>query len=302
MTSPLRIVQPQTVSDSVLVATDIPESAYPAWSNVTTYSAGQRVHLASTHRDYQSLLAGNTGNDPATNTTAWADIGPTNRWAVFDGSNSTQTEQSTAGYYRLAPVASFDTLALLNTTGLNAARARVTHPTYGSLFDRTIDVASLPAESGWWEWFYGERSAPTVALFEDIPGLLGSELRIDLTGTTGMAVGVIAWGQARSMGMGVRAGARVGIQDYSRKETNAYGDTVLVQRAFAKRATFDITIESSKVDESIDFLAAVRAVPCLWIGSAQYAATVVYGFFKEFDMNIAYTRVSECSISLEGLT
>jgi hypothetical protein len=298
--TPLRIVQPQPVTDSVLIATDVAESAFPVWSAGTTYALGARVHLVSTHKVYESTIAGNIGNNPAS-TLQWVEVGPTNRWALFDRSNSTQTVKSTSFFYELAPVNAFNAVALLGLTGAQTLRVRVDHPTLGSLYDRTLDLTSLPAQAGWWEWFYGERRGPTLAVLADVPGIIGSELRIDVTGTTALAAGVLVFGQAKEIGLLVQQGARVGIQDYSRKEVNEFGDTVLVQRAFARRASFDLPIKAELVDEAIDYLASIRATPCLFI-APRYESAVIYGFYKEFDVNIAYSAVSECSLQVEGLT
>jgi hypothetical protein len=298
--TPLRIVQPQPVTDSVLIATDVAESAFPVWSAGTTYALGARVHLVSTHRVYESAIAGNIGNNPAS-TLQWVEVGPTNRWAIFDRSNSTQTVKSTSFFYELAPVNAFNAVALLGLTGAQTLRVRVDHTTLGSLYDRTLDLTSLPAQAGWWEWFYGERRGPTLAVLADVPGIIGSELRIDVTGTTALAAGVLVFGQAKEIGLLVQQGARVGIQDYSRKEVNEFGDTVLVQRAFARRASFDLPIKAELVDEAIDYLASIRATPCLFI-APRYESAVIFGFYKEFDVNIAYSAVSECSLQVEGLT
>ena len=131
--------------------------------------------------------------------------------------------------------------------------------------------------------------------------ILGSDILVDFTGTTDLAVGVLLIGDQKKLGIGVRQGARVGIQDYSRKETNQWGDTILAQRAFAKRASFDVPVLAANVDETVEYLTTLRAIPCLWIGSSYYS-TIIFGFFKEFDVNIAYAAVSECSLSIEGMT
>jgi len=299
MTTPFRIIRRLPVTDAVLVATDVPESTYPAWSAGTTYALGARVHLVSTHKVYESAAASNVGNDPSVSR-LWSEVGPTNRWALFDRSNSTQTAQPTSFYFRLQPTGAYNVVAMLGLTGALTMRVRVTHPTLGLLFDRTLDLTSLPDQAGWWEWFYGERRGPSLALL-DVPGVIGAELRIDMTGTTELAAGVLIFGESKDIGILVQQGARFGIQDYSRKETNAYGDTVLIQRGYAKRASFDIPIRAELVDEAITFLAGIRAEPCLFVGP-RYESAVIYGYYKEFDVNIAYASHSVCSLQVEGLT
>lgn len=301
MPTGLRIVPPLPVTDSVLVATDVPESAYAAWNSGTAYAVGNRVHLTSTHKVYEALTA-NTNKPPATSPADWAEVGPTNRWALFDASNSTQTAQAVAFYYELTPTGAFNAAALLNITGGLEVRWRVTHGTLGTLLDDTDSLASLPMQAGWWEWFYGERRGPTLAVRTDLPGIIGATLRVDVTGTTALAAGVLLFGQTKEIGMLVQQGARVGIQDYSRKETNEWGDVVLVQRAFAKRASFDVPVTAPLVDEAVQFLSLYRAIPCLFIGGGRYEATTVYGFLKDWDVSITYATHSVLSLQLEGLT
>lgn len=298
--TPLKIVKPQEVTDAMLVATDVPESSFPVWNSGTTYALAARVHLVSTHKVYESAIAGNTNNDPAS-TAQWVEVGPTNRWAVFDRSNSTSTAKSTSFYYRLLPSAAFNSVGLLGLVGAQTLRVRITHPTLGLIFDRTVGLTGLPGQVGWWEWFFAPRTGPTLSVMTDLPGLPGSELRVDVTGATNLAAGVLLFGAAKDVGILVQQGARLGIQDYSRKETNEFGDLVLVQRAFAKRATFDVPIKAEFLDESISFLTSIRATPCLFI-APKYESGVIYGFYKEFDVNIAYASVSECSLQVEGLT
>lgn len=298
MNVPLQIVQSLPVSDSVLLGTDVAESIYPAWSSVATYNIGDRVHLVSTHKVYESVADANVNNNPAT-AVQWSEVGPTNRWAMFDRSPTTQTAKSGSFWYRLAPTGAYNIVALMELAGAQSLRVRVSHSSLGSLFDKTIDLTSLPVQAGWWEWCYGERRGPSLAVL-GVPGVLGSELRIDVTGTPSLAAGLFLFGQSKNIGLGVRQGARLGIQDYSRKETNEWGDTVLVQRAFAKRASFDVPVPSDQVDEVISYLTSIRATPCLFVGP-RYESAVIYGFYKEFDMNIAYANVSECSLEVEGL-
>lgn len=298
--TPLKIVKPQTVTDAVLIATDVPESSHPVWNAGTSYALGARVHLVSTHKVYESAIAGNINNNPAS-TAQWIEVGPTNRWAVFDTSNSTSTAKSTSFFYRLQPSGAFNAVAILGLVGAQTMRVRIIHPTLGGIFDRTVGLTGLPEQAGWWEWFFAPRTGPTLSVLTDLPGLPGCELRVDVTGATNLAAGVLLFGTAKEIGLLVQQGARLGIQDYSRKETNEFGDLVLVQRAFAKRATFDLPIKSEFLDEAISYLTSIRATPVLFI-APRYESAVIYGFYKEFDVNIAYSAVSECSLQVEGLT
>lgn len=301
-TSTLTVVQPLAVLPAMLVSTDVPEADYPAWAAGTTYAEGDRVIVVADHKVYQSVIAGNVGKPPATSPTAWAEVSATNRWKAFDRSVSTQTAKASSISYRLKPGQAITTLSALNLKGCNSMRVRVVDVTYGTVYDRTENLAGVPVAADWWEWYFGEKRTPTQALFSDLPSFPAADVLIDFTGTAELAVGVILLGNVKKFSMGVRMGARVGIQDYSRKERNDFGDVLLVERAFAKRASFSLLLKSAEVDQFAKFLASVRATPCLWIGSSRFESTTVYGFYKSFDIVLSYFDFADCELDLEGLT
>ncbi|MGI4948414.1 MAG: hypothetical protein ACRYHC_06940, partial [Janthinobacterium lividum] len=119
--STLRLLQPVTVTDAVLVASSVAEDDASAWSFTTSYQTGARVIDAATHRIYESLVAGNASRDPATSSDVWLDVGPTNRWAAFDDALGTAVEAAGQIVMTLAAGA-IDALALLDVV---AATARV---------------------------------------------------------------------------------------------------------------------------------------------------------------------------------
>lgn len=298
----LTIVQPVSVTDAMLISTNVPENDYAAWASGTTYALAARVILTSTHKVYESLQAGNTNHDPVTSPTWWVEVSPTNRWKCFDTSNSTQTARATSITYTLRPGAAVNSVAVLNVSNATSLRVRLVDPVYGTVFDETTDFTALPLKPEWWAWFFGQKRAATQHVALDLPSYPNADLIIEFAGNSGLAVGVIMFGQQQRYGLGISYGARVGIQDYSRKETNEFGDTTLVVRAFAKRANFNLMIESAEVDALQDYLATVRAVPCLWVGTTDYDSTVVFGFYKNFDILIAYPEHADCDLELEGLT
>lgn len=301
----LTIVRPLAVTDTILDSTDVPENDYAAWAVGTTYDVGDRVILTSTHRIYESLQTSNTGNSPtALGSAFWIDAGPTNRWAVFDTSVSTQTVQADSITYQLTPGEAVNSIGILNILAGTEINITMVSPSTGSpgiVYERTVDLSGLPLTPDWWAWFYGQKSVPTQSIALDLPSYSDCEITIEILGGSDLAVGVVLIGSQQNFGLGIKYGARVGIQDYSRKETNTFGETVLVQRAFAKRANFNLFINKSEVDSFQNALSSIRAVPVLWIGSTDYEATTLFGFYKNFDILISYPENSDCELEIEGL-
>lgn len=301
-TTPFRVVKPLEISDTVLIDCSVPEAEYNAYSSTKNYSLGERVIRSETHRVYESAAGNNLGNLPESSPTMWIEVGPTNRWKMFDGSNSTQTIYANSISCTIRPLQPVSALAILNFEHAASLQVVVTHATYGTMYDVTVDLSSVAASAGWWEFFFGSRSSKKQAILLDLPAIPGVDVVVTLTGADDLALGVLMVGEIREFADGVSYGARLGIQDYSRKETNEWGDTVLVPRAYARRASFSLQLPATQVDSTLQLLADLRATACLWIASTLYEGTTIFGFYKEFDILISYPTYSDCSLEIEGLT
>jgi hypothetical protein len=304
----IQIVVPLEITDAMIIdsgsppETNVPENDYPQWAGGTTYAEGDRVIVLSTHKIYESLQNANTGNNPVTEITWWIEVGPTNRWAVFDNSNSTKTTQADNITYTLELGVVVNTLGILSLTGASQITVTMTDPTAGEVYDTTIELNTYPQTNDWYNWFFGTRTQTNQYIFKDLPPYVNADLKIEVIGDSTLAIGSIVLGQRRSFGKGIKYGARLGIQDYSRKETNEFGDIVLVQRAFARRGNFDLFIDASEVDRLQNFLSDIRATVCLWVVTEDYESTVIFGFYKNFDILINYPEYADCQLELEGLT
>jgi len=301
MTTPLRVIKSIAATDANLTATSVPEADHAAWAVGTTHTLGARVILA--HKIYESIQASNLGKNPATESAWWVEVSPTNRWKCLDLSSTTQTVIDAADYYEFTPAQAVNAVALINISGILTVRVRLTDPSFGVVYDTGVqDITAVPGEASWYAWFFEPRTEQTQLVFSDLPSYPNAVLRIDLTSSGTAYVGALVFGTQRSIGLGVQKGVRLGITDYSRKERNAWGDTVLVQRAYAKRVSFQMLIDNAELDNTFALLADLRATPCLWIGTDRYSSLSVFGFYASFDIGIAYARFSDCSIDLESLT
>jgi len=297
----MKLIRPVTLTDVMLVSSTAPENDYPTWSSVTAYAAGARVILYATHRRYEALAA-STNVSPATDPTKWLDLGPTNRWAMFDARVGTVTAGATSLQVVLAP-GSVDALALIDT---QAEIATVTLTAGGStVYSRTqtFNVGGVAIDN-WFSWFFEPLGQKTSMLFLDLPVYAAGQISVTLTRDNPaeeVACGTLLVGRQLSLG-DTEHGADIGIIDYSRKETDQFGVTSVVERAFAKRMTAKVVMPTDAIDDVHRSLAALRATPVLWIGSESFESLTVYGFYKEFSIDIAYPTVSYCSLTIEGLT
>ncbi|WP_242137386.1 hypothetical protein [Sphingomonas sp. TREG-RG-20F-R18-01] len=271
--STLNLLQPAPVSESSLVASTIVENDYPAWSSSRTYALGERVLKSPAHRIYESSAAGNIGNDPAGETGKWTDIGPTNRWAMFDQAlGSTSSATSSISVTVDAPV--LTAVALLDVV---AATVRVQAIGY----DRTV-----AASEG-------------AITFLDLPVGL-TRVVVTIAGSGIVSVGTLLVGKLVNLGI-TESSPTAGITDFSRKDVDDFGEVTIVERAWAKRMVAKALIRTDAVDAVAGRITAVRALPALWIGQTGIDSLMIYGFFKDYSIEIGET-VSKLSLSIEGLS
>lgn len=302
----MRIIRPITIADADLT-TSVAEDTSSAWNSGTTYADGDIIHLASTHRRYESLVGSNLNNNPATDDgTKWLDIGPTNRWAMFDTINSTATSDTDEINVTIAATDRVDSVALL---GLTAASVQIIAEYDASeVYNETYSLTDIGVISDWYEYFFSEITFASDLIVTDLPRYGGMDVQIIITGSGTVSCGTCIVGLARELGATVY-GVRVGIIDYSRKQVDDFGNIVVVERPFSKRLDADVVIQgttsaevASKVDAIQKILAEYRASPVVWQASDAYGSTAVFGFFRSFDIEIAYALRSNLTLSIEGLT
>lgn len=299
----MQVIRPVSVTDAMLTASNVPETDYTAWNAATSYNVGDYCirTTATTHKVYRCLVAGVDATAPESNPTKWLDYSPTNRWACFDQRTGTQTQQADSITYTLVPGAAISSVAFIN---LVAASVRIvlTDPVDGVVYDTTTSTTVGALEGDWDSYFFDSVTRKSDVVVQNIPSYPAATVEITITHTGSTAkVGVIALGRAIELG-GAEYGASFGITDYSRKAVDEFGGYTIVRRAFAKRAAFSLKVPKAIVDSVAALLSELRATPCVWIGSTHYQGTIVYGFYKDFDIVISYPTWSDCRLEIEGLT
>lgn len=272
-TSTLKLLAPMIVDDATLVSSSVPENDHAEWSAELTYPQGWRVIKAATHRVYESAAGDNVGHDPASASGHWFEVGPTNRWAMFDQALGTATS-ATGSITVTVDATDAQGVALLDVVG-TSVRVQATG------YDATKSVAA------------------GAVTFLDLPDVTG-EITVTVTGSGTVTVGTLLVGPVHALGV-TEAAPNAGITDFSRKEVDDFGEPTIVERAWAKRMSTRALIRTDAVDIVANRIAAVRARPVLWIAAAEFDTLTIYGFFKDFSIEVGQA-VSTLSLSVEGLS
>lgn len=305
-----RIVRPFTIDDAALASTSVAETD-ALYNAGTTYSAGQIVRRDTTHRRYESVAGSNIGNTPEDttggDTPKWIDLGPTNPWAMFDSVNGTQTTDASSIAVEIDVTGLVDSVGLLNIEA-STANITATAPGAGEVYNEDFNLQDDTAITDWWAYFFEDIVYKSDLPVTDLPLYADMTVTVTLAKTGTVKIGGCVIGLSKELGFSIY-GAKVGIIDYSRKQADDFGNYVVVQRAFSKRASLTVIVAgesmaecASKVDAISKLLAQYRAVPLLWIGADLYTSTVIFGFYRSFDLEIAYPTRSNLTLEIEGLT
>jgi hypothetical protein len=298
----MNFISPATFAPSMLTSTTVPENDFPAWASGTSYIVGDKVILTSTHKIYQALIA-NSASSPDVNLTGtspkWLEVSATNAYKMFDPVYGTQTTTTSSMTVVLTPGVTVDSIAVLNMLGTTLTISTTVGGT--TAYSKTIPLQTDTGVYDWASYFFAPIVAKTDAVQTDLLPYALQVITITLSGPGTVAIGNIAFGLKTPVGE-LEYGAKVGIIDYSRKDTDIYGNVVVTKRAFSKRISGQVLVEGAYVDQLMVSLAAVRSTPVVWIGvETGFASLIVWGFYKDFEIDISYPTISYCSFTIEGI-
>lgn len=297
----MKVIKPVSVTDAMIVSSNAIET-YSLWSAGTTYAKDAKVDHGTQY--FNSLVNSNTGNNPNTSPTFWQLLGPDNKHAMFDGQISTETTKATSPLIVTIAVGIVNSIALLGLTGKTVSVVMRDGGASPPVYSRTIDLeGSIILD--WYMYFFEPFEQLSEVVLTDLPPYSGGQITMTLSSGGAVAIGELLVGTVYALGdKALEHGATIGIIDYSRKDTDPdTGLTTFVERAYSKRMSGQFLIENGNISGVQKILSSIRAVPSVFIGSedTEYSALIVYGFYRDFSIDIAYPTHSFCRVEVEGL-
>jgi hypothetical protein len=299
----LRVLRPIALADANVVSISEPETEYSAWSSVTAYVVGNRVIYL--HYIYESILNG-TNKVPGTaaGATYWLLIGPSNYWAALDSAISTQMVSTIVNTLTLTLVATGEFVTAVGVVNAYGTVVRVSATHDGApVYDETQAINSTAATS-FYDYFFGERDLAGQLLFDGIPPYLGLTITVVVSGFDVARLGAVVLGRLYDIGE-VQYGAETGIIDYSRKTTDTFGTTTLVEGDYADRVTLDVIVERDDFRRVNQLMKTLRATVCLFVGNDDtdvYGPLVLFGWPRSFRQVVGFPTVTHMALEVEGIT
>ncbi len=301
----MRALPPIPVTPAILTSTTCPEpsAGEAVWVAGTTYAIGDRVVSTATHRTYESLKASNLGKDPtlAANASWWLDVGPTNRWAMFDLLRSTGTTTASPLTVVLTPGKRVDAIGIV---GMMADTVTVTVKVAGTtVYTASANLLNRPTR-GWYDYFIGPfRYRQEFARF-DLPPYSGAVITITLTKATGnVTCGGGGMGSSGYLGRTLHE-AESDALNFSKIDRDDFGTATLVPRRSVPRTVQTVRCRKADVDRILQLRDDLNAAPALWSGlddqdSGYFAALLIVGVYKRFTISMDQPEDALISLELE---
>lgn len=251
------------------------------------------------------MIASNVNKQPNKNATSWLDLGADNKTSMFDIQVNTQTTATETLTVVFQPGSTFNAVSFLNLIGNEISVTVKDSPTGSIIYSETLNLDNSTSNViDWYTYFFEDFDFRTEVVFQNIPPYVNAVIEVTISGAVGalVAIGTCSVGTMIELG-DTQYGLNYGIRDYSIKETDEFGNTKFVQRAFSKRISPNLMVENTRLNYIGKTLENLRATPTVYIAVDDpiYGGTIVFGFLKDWNIEINYPRHSMISMEVDGL-
>lgn len=275
-----------------------------AVETVALYNAGTAYAVGDfsrrpNDRVYLSLANSNTGNTPESSSDDfWADYGPANKVAIFDGSYRTQMTATSSLAFSIQGVGYVDSVALLNLTG-NAARVVVKDASEAVVYDETHSLLDDDPIVDIWSYFFEPLENIPDLYISQIPATADPVIENTITGPGAVGIGLWRGGLSVDIG-GSQYGSTFGLTRWSRPEYDDYGNYKPVIRPSAKRGNWDMFVGVGRARALFRKFEAVDITPMVFRMMEDDSRGI--GFFQidDFEFTRAHPEHDRYRLSLKA--
>ena len=303
------VVKPITIVDAIFDSSTIaePDSGETTWSAGTYNLGDQRIQVA-THRVYQVVADPSTSDDPTganeginADPATWVDVGTTHNWAMFDNLNSTSSTETTQLVIEITPGELFNAVAgfeIFDATDINIT---MDDPVAGEVYNTDVELVDNSAVIDWYFYFFSPIIRASSFALLDLPAFPNATMTMTVDGTD-IEFGNFVIGSQLTLGI-ANFGTSVQLLDYSRVETDDFGNKVVTAGRTSKLVNYNVTILRTRVNYVFDVLSSLTGIPSVWIGGSGGTddPTLVFGYYRDFQDNISSPIITDATLTIEGV-
>ena len=302
------VIPPIPITSSVFASSTVaePSAGEVVWNATTSYAVGDVVIRTTTHRKYECQIAGVDSIIPENAPARWLDIGPTNKWAMFDQNRNVQTVATTTMTVEILPGKRINSVAVL---GVQAASVTITMMVGATtVYGPITKNMNGRLTTTWSDYFFGEFEYVPSLLLTDLPPYAGAKIIIKLDNASGLDVrcSAVVIGSKIYMGK-VQYSASSDSLNFSRIERDEFGNSLLIPRRTIPKTNQTLWVDKNNVNTLRAVREQLNAVPALWSGLDEqydddyFEAILIYGIYKQFEINLSHPSFCETTLELEEL-
>lgn len=228
-------------------------------------------YVSMMDKNLDTPLFGSTKDTPT-----WKKIGNSNRYNMFNDEQQSQTERPDSLSVTLNFNSDFDTIALFNIDGTNV---NIVH---NGVINDNYDI-----------------TGKTKLIISDFAGVSGSNLVITISNSGSIAkCGKLIVGEAFVIGESAYPTA-LRLQDYSRKETDDFGNITIIKRPNSKTIDYTVAIAESNADAIYDKLSSLTTTPCLYVDDDDRYP--VFAYYEDMPLIISQPNINLVSLKVQEL-
>jgi hypothetical protein len=274
------------------------------WSGATNYATDAKVIRTTTNKVYQRITPGGTdAGTPETTPSKWLEIGPTNRWAMFDNSRSTKSTLVAAGTITVSLALGSNRANSFALIGCTAASVVVTVTNAGNtLYSNTYSLLSRNTGS-WYSYFFGVFSFTSAIVKFDLPYNINNTITFTFSVPAGGSIGGIIIGNKLDIG-NIQVSPTIEQLNFSTIERDVFGNSVLIPRRSVPRTSQKVFTTKENVNKLLAARSDLNAIPALWAGiddasDEYFAPLLIFGVYKEFSISMEYPDYATVTLQLE---
>ena len=312
----MRVITPLIINDTNLTNSTVAEPDLTVgealWVAATSYNIDDIVIRTTTHKKYINIQSGIDATLPEVDAalaapTRWIEIGPTNKYAMFDTLRSTKTFAPSPLVIEITPDMRVDSIALGGLNNEIALTVNIEMTSGASVVYSHTENLDTRGVVNWFDYFYADFSSRENFVRFDLPPYTDGVLTITFTSTTGtVECGVLLVGKQTYLGS-LGLGARISANNFSRIEREFDGTAILRQRQTKPKLTGQIFCDKSNVNKVLALKETLNAVPAFWSGlddaytDEYFNGLQIFGIYKLLDVDVAYPNQALIDIEIEEI-
>lgn len=247
----------------------------------------------------------NKGHDPVTDAGLWwVDVGPSNKWRMFDLDRNTGTVGASPLTIVITPGERIDSMACV---GLVAEQVTVTMTSGATeIYSRTIDLRRRIVTS-WLEHLVTPFSYKKEIQLFDLPAVTDAVLTLTFTRAVGdVTCGGVIIGRQVYLGA-TQYGAENDATNYSKIDRDDDGNVTLRRKPSVPRTTQNVRFKKDRAPKLLEVRRDLNAKPAFWSGiddedSGYSEPLQILGVYRSFKLNMDQPDDGMLSLELEEIS